>query len=110
MTDKENAVSKVAEYVKIAETALENARRVADEAGIMSSFELGDADNVDRSIGGEYYGKGMKLDSDDCGQVTTDYGSRDHLQETDEEDDYGDSYYILNRGAWHTWQSSSEMC
>jgi hypothetical protein len=106
--DKQQATQQVAIILKEAEAKLKEARDIADGAGITFSFSLGGADNVDRRIGGIYYGKNVELDGD-AYEVRYEWGDNDHLESIGE-DEYGDEIYRLTRGAWSAWQSSSEQC
>jgi hypothetical protein len=108
--DKQQATEEVAVLLKKAKLSLEQAKVIADEAGITFSFDLGAADNVDRVIGGQYYGKGIELDEDGLYDVRDEWGDNDHLEAIDEDEEEGTVTYRLTRGAWSAWQSSSEQC
>lgn len=114
--DKQEATQEIANLLKEAEQKLEQARKVADEYSVSFSFSMGSADNVSRSIAGEYFGKGMELGEGDVYEVNGEYMDSDHLdlvRQEEKESKYGnytESTYKLNRGAWSAWQSSSEQC
>lgn len=96
--NKEQANQALSEKRKQMEALLKEMTTLADEHGLTFSFSLGDAINVDRRIGGEYYGKG---NTSHDGFYTTDGWDSSTIVEEGE---------ALEEGLWEAWQSSSEMC
>lgn len=95
--NKEQANQELAEKSLQILNLLKEMENIADEHSLTFSLSFADPCNVNRSIGGEYYGKGFK---DHWGFYTGGWDSSANVEEGEP----------LKEGLWEAWQSSSEMC
>jgi hypothetical protein len=110
----EQSTKILAELVNNIDRAVEEATKFADEHGLHFSVSLGSASNVDRDIGGEYYGKGRIVDEDERYELADWQGSPnvkfdEDYEDTEAENDWEEKKKLAE-GAWSAWASSSEIC
>lgn len=105
----------LAERIKVAKKAIESCIHWADHAGLEFDLSFGEPVNVNRDIGGTYYGKNSKHHPEDVQSFTPEYYDSVQVNELDDVNDYDDEEetieeVTLTHGAWVAWQSSSEEC
>lgn len=96
--------------VIVAEKALEMCVKEADEHGLSFEFNIGNASNVDRSIGGQYYGKGTVFECEDDAWDVQPREYNENTLEFEVDDEDNEIPITLEEGRWSAWTSSSEHC
>jgi hypothetical protein len=114
MVTKKEEAYKLACLVADIKSYVDMAKELADEHGLSFSLNFGDATNVNRCVGGTYYGKGSKMCVEDAAYLTDEWSDPVQVEEMDNVKDWEDYEDIeevtLKESVLSAWQSSSEQC